>query len=231
MRFYLDNNQFNNGAKISKLSDKKSFFPYIDANQNTESRQPTADNDLVYDYLYFREKQCLTVDYNPSTRNNLHFFIVFRILEVPGATLNGIFGNDNGKNSDRYIAVRQNRTPKELRIGYGNDHVDVVSFPSKANPVTLNLLVLSIHYNTPDVNDSLVYCNGKYVANFTGETPSGESTFSISSIKSNPNKCTSQKDIAYFSLYYGRFSEKDILIQHKYLCEKYKIVHDPIVIP
>jgi len=28
--------------------------------------------------------------------------------------------------------------------------------------VTLNLSVLSVHYNTPDVNDSLVYCNGKY---------------------------------------------------------------------
>jgi len=27
--FYLDNNQFNNGAKISKLPDKKSFFPLM----------------------------------------------------------------------------------------------------------------------------------------------------------------------------------------------------------
>jgi len=107
----------------------------------------------------------------------------------------------------------------------------VAFFPPKANPTTLNFSVLSIHYNTPDVNDSLVYCNGKYVANFEGETPSGESTFSIGSIKSNPNKYTSQKHIAYFSLYYGRFSRNDILIQHKYLCEKYRIDHDPITIP
>ena len=139
---------------------------------------------------------------------------------MPGATLNGIFGNDNGRNTDRFIAVRQNRTPKELRIGYGNGHVDVVGFPPKANPTTFNFSVLSIHYDTPDVSDSLVYCNEKYVANFEGETPSGESTFSISSIKSNPNKYTSQKHIAYFSLYYGRFSRKDILVQHKYLCYK-----------
>ena len=27
--FYLDNNQFNNGAKISKLPDKKSFFSLL----------------------------------------------------------------------------------------------------------------------------------------------------------------------------------------------------------
>ena len=229
--FYLDNNQFNNGDKIANLPDKKSFMPIYDANQSVESRKPTADNDLVYDYLYFRNKQCLTVDYNLNGKNNLNVFIVFRIIEVPGATLNGIFGNDNGGNIDRCIAVRENRTPKELRIGYGNGHVDVVGFPPKANPTTLNFSVLSVHYNTPDVNDSLVYCNGKYVANITGETSTGQNTFSIGSIKSNPNKYTSYKDIAYFALYHSRFSRKDILIQHKYLCEKYKIDHDPITIP
>ena len=229
--FYLDNNQFNNGDKIANLPDKKSFMPIYDANQSVESRKPTADNDLVYDYLYFRDKQCLTVDYNLNGKNNLNVSIVFRILEVPGATLNGIFGNDNGGNTDRYIAVRHNTTPKQLRIGYGNGHVDVVGFPPKASPLTLNFSVLSVHYNTPDGNNSLVYCNGKYVANFTGETSTGQNTFSIGSIKSNPNKYTSYKDIAYFALYHGRFSRKDILIQHKYLCEKYRISHDQITIP
>jgi len=126
--FYLDNNQFNNGDKISKLPDGKVAFPFYDANQNTESRKPTADNDRYFSYVYFRENQCLTVDYNLNGKNNLNVFIVFRILEVPGATLNGIFGNDNGGNSDRYIAVSHNRTPKELRIGYGNAHVDVFGF-------------------------------------------------------------------------------------------------------
>ena len=229
--FYLDNNQFNNGDKIANLPDKKSFMPIYDATQSVESRKPTADDDLVYNYLYFRDKQCLTVDYNLNGKNNLNVFIVFRIIEVPGATLNGIFGNDNGGNTDRFIAVRHHTTPMELRIGYGNGHVDVVGFPSKASPLTLDFSVLSVHYNTPDVNDSLVYCNGKYVSNFTGETSTGQSTFSIGSIKSNPNKYTSYKDIAYFSLYHGRFSRKDILIQHKYLCEKYRIAHDTITIP
>jgi len=65
--------------------------------------------------------------------------------------------------------VRENTTPKELRIGYGNGHVDVVGFPSKANPTTLNFWVLSVHYNTLDADDSLVYCNGKCVAIFTGK--------------------------------------------------------------
>ena len=186
--FYLDNNQFNNGDKIANLPDKKSFMPIYDATQSVESRKPTADDDLVYNYLYFRDKQCLTVDYNLNGKNNLNVFIVFRIIEVPGATLNGIFGNDNGGNTDRFIAVRHNTTPMELRIGYGNGHVDVVGFPSKASPLTLDFSVLSVHYNTPDVNDSLVYCNGKYVSNLTGETSTGQNTFSIGSIKSNPNK-------------------------------------------
>jgi len=128
--------------------------------------------------------------------------------------------------------VGHDRTPKELRIGYGSGCEDIFGFPSKASPVTLNFSVLSVHYNTPDVNDSLVYCNGKYVANFEEQTNTGgENTFSIGSISSNPTDFSSQKHIAYFLLYYGRFSKKDILIMHKYLCERYRVDHDPITIP
>ena len=228
--FYLDDNQFNNGDKIADLPDKKSFTPIYDANQSVESRKPTADDDLNFSYMNYRAQQCLTVDYNLNGKNNLNVFIVFRILDSPGATLNGIFGNDNGGN-DRYIAVLHNVTPKELRIGYGNGRLDLSSFPSKANPITLNFSVLSVHYNTPDENNSLVYCNGKYVINFTGETSTGQNTFSIGSISSDPIKDTSLKHIAYFSLYYGRFSAIDIKRQHRYLCERYKIDHDPITIP
>ena len=228
--FYLDNNQFNNGDKIANLPDKKSFMPIHDANQSVESRKPTADDDLNFSYINYRAQQCLTVDYNLNGKNNLNVFIVFRILDSSDAILNGIFGNDNGGN-DRYIAVRHNVTPKQLRIGYGNGRLDLSSFPSKANPLTLNFSVLSVHYNTPDENNSLVYCNGKYVINFTGETSTGQNTFSIGSLSSFPTKDTYLKHIAYFSLYYGRFSRKDILIQHKYLCERYKIDHDSITIP
>ena len=228
--FYLDDNQFNNGDKIANLPDKKSFMPIYDANQSVESRKPTADDDLNFSYMNYRAQQCLTVDYNLNGKNNLNVFIVFRILDSSRAILNGIFGNDNGGN-DRYIAVRHNVTPKELRIGYGNGRLDLSSFPSKANPLTLNFSVLSVHYNTPDENNSLVYCNGKYVINFTGETSTGQNTFSIGSISSDPTKDTSLKHIANFSLYHGRFSAIDIKRQHKYLCERYKIDHDPITIP
>ena len=93
---------------------------------------------FLHQGLLLSHCQCLTVNYNLNNRNHLNFFIVFRILDGPGATLNGIFGNDSGGNTDRYIAVRHNTTPKELRIGYGNGHVDVVGFPPKANPLTLN---------------------------------------------------------------------------------------------
>ena len=227
---YLDNNQFNNGDKISRLPDKKSFMPIYDATQGTESRKPTADDDLNFSYMNYRAQQCLTVNYNLNGKNNLNVFIVFRILDSPGAILNGIFGNDNGGN-DRYIAVLHNVTPKQLRIGYGNGYLNLSSYPSKANPLTLNFSVLSVHYNTPDENNSLVYCNGKYVINFTGETSTGQNTFSIGSISSNPTKDTSLKHIAYFSLHHGRFTVKDILIMHKYLCERYKIDHDPISVP
>ena len=228
--FYLDNNQFNNGDKISVLPDKKSFMPIHNANQSVESRKPTADDDLNFSYMNYRARQCLTVNYNLNNKNNLNVFIVFRILDSPGARLNGIFGNYNGGN-DRYIAVLHNVTPKQLRIGYGNRRLDLSSFPSKANPLTLNFSVLSVHYNTPDENNSSVYCNGKYVINFTRETSTGENTFSIGSISSDPTNNTSSKHIAYFSLYHGRFSTIDIKRQHKYLCERYRIDHDPISVP
>ena len=181
--------------------------------------------------MNYRAQQCLTVDYNLNGKNNLNVFIVFRILDSPGATLNGIFGNDNGGN-DRYIAVKHNATSKVLRIGCGAGIVPISSFPSKASPVTLNFSVLSVHYNSVQVNDSLVYCNGKYIYNFMGESNTGgEDTFSIGSISSDPTNNAYLKHIAYFALYHGRFSKKDILIQHKYLCERYKIDHDPITIP
>ena len=230
--FYLDNNQFNNGDKMSVLPDKKSFMAIYDATQGIESRKPTADDDLNFSYMNYRAQQCLTVNYNLNGKNNLNIFIVFRILDSPGAILNGIFGNDNGGN-DRYIniAVLHNVTPKQLRIGYGNGYLNLSSYPSKANPLTLNFSVLSVHYNTPDENNSLVYCDGKYVINFTGETSTGQNTFSIGSISSDPTKDTSLKHIAYFSLHHGRFSVKDILIMHKYLCERYRIDHDPISVP
>jgi len=98
--------------------------------------------------------------------------------------------------------------------------------------VTLNFSVLSVHYNSVQVKDSFVYCYGKYVANFTGDSNTGgEDTFSIGSISGKPSSYNSLRQITYFSLYHGRFNVKDIKIMHKYLCERYKIVHDTITIP
>ena len=84
--FCLDNNQFNNGDKIANLPDKKLFMPIYDANQSVESRKPTADDDINFSYMNYRAQQCLTVDYNLNGKNNLNVFIVFRILDSPGAT-------------------------------------------------------------------------------------------------------------------------------------------------
>ena len=75
--FYLDNNQFNNGDKITNLPDKKSFMPIHDANQSVESRKPTADDDLNFSYMNYRAQQCLIVNYNLNGKNNLNVFIVY----------------------------------------------------------------------------------------------------------------------------------------------------------
>jgi len=139
---------------------------------------------------------------------------------------NGIFGNNN-----RFININKTKNKLYLAIGFGSGHEFIETFPSKANPLTLNFSVLSVHYNSLRVNDSLVYCNGKYVANFTVESISiKQHTFSIGSISSTASLYNSQKHIAYFSLYHGRFNVNDIKIMHKYLCERYRIDHDPITI-
>ena len=235
--FYLDNNEFNNGEKISTLSDKKIALRSYNAIQNTQSRKPTADDDLNFSYLHFGQKQCLTVNYNLNDKNNLNIFVVFRIFDTPGGTANGIFGNDNSRHVtsryDRFVDIlNTSATKKVLRIGYGAGTLLISSFPSKASPVTLNFSVLSVHYNTVQVNDSLVYCNGKYVSNFMVESNTGgQNTFSIGSISSDSSRYNSEKHIAYLSLYHGRFSTTDIKRQHKYLCERYKIDHDPISVP
>jgi len=232
--FYLDNNQFNNGDKLSTLPDKKSFYSYYDANQNTESRKPTADDDLYFSYLNFRQKQCLTVDYNLNGKNNLHVFIVLRILLTPGWSSIGIFGNENNpyKPIDKFISIDKSGQQRSLTIGFGSGREQITRFPSKASPVTLNFSTLSVHYNSVQSNDSLVYCNGKYIANFTVESNSGgETSFSIGSITNIAALHNSSKHIAYFSLYHGRFNVKDIKIMHKYLCKRYRIDHDRISIP
>ena len=72
--FDLDNNQFNNGDKITNLPDKKSFMPIHDANQSVESRKPTADDDLNFSYMNYRAQQCLIVNYNLNGKNNLNLF-------------------------------------------------------------------------------------------------------------------------------------------------------------
>ena len=71
----------------------------------------------------------------------------------------------------------------------------------------------------------------KHLANFreTSNT-GGQNTFCIGSDTSIP-RYNSQKHIAYLSLYHGRFSTIDIKRQHKYLCKRYKIDHDPITLP
>ena len=68
--FYLDNNEFNNGEKISTLCDKKIALPSYDAIQTVESRKPTADDDLNFSYMNYRAQQCLTVNYNLNGKNN-----------------------------------------------------------------------------------------------------------------------------------------------------------------
>ena len=157
-------------------------MPSYNAIQNTQSRKPTVDNDLNFSYLYFIQKQFLNVNYNLNNKDNLNIFVVFRALYNPN-DINpnlgprkiyhvGIFGNSVHPSQDvnrcAIIASNHDYTGLVLKIGVGigPGHMIINSFPSKASPLTLNFSVLSVHYNTLQVNDSLVYCNGKTFSQF-----------------------------------------------------------------
>ena len=128
---------------------------------------------------------------------------------------------------DFYIAIAQNKKPWKLEIGLGGGYQTIYNFPSKADPTTLNFSVLSVHYNTIENNDSKVFCNGKYIENFTKGRTLGDSTFTIGAIRKSPRN-TGGKEIAHFAIYQARFNDNDIKRIHYYLCKRYLIDHDAI---
>lgn len=223
--FHVNANEHENSNFVSRWKDKKRSPPFPDADQNDDKREPSYDNDLNSSYILFNPNHWLTVDYNLNGKDYLNIFIVFRIFDTNMA-LNGIFGNENG-GYDLYIAIVQNERPWKLKIGFGNGSMTIYNFPNKADPTTLNFSVLSFHYNTANNFDSKVFCYGKSIQTFIKRNSNGENTFSIGSIRSNPEN-TGGKEIAYFSLYHTRLNEIDIKRIHYYLCQRYKIDHDAI---
>jgi len=116
-----------------------------------------------------REKQCLTVDYNLNNNKSLNVFIVFRILEVSGATINGIFGNDNsgrvltGKN-DRFIDITHAKPQRIVRLGYGSGHENIIYIYIYINVVVYfqhllrsTLLYRALYYGKIETQISYIY--------------------------------------------------------------------------
>ena len=142
---------------------------------------------------------------------------------------NALFGNDDGKNNGKYITFS---TRGSLIVAGSNSSRDIVnSYPNKANAGELyKYKVLSVHWNPPsEINKSYIYCNGKKILNFTSNNTTGTSTTTIGNL-SNGKDAPLKGNIAFFSVYKNNMDDKTIKLHHKVLCERYKIIHDPITI-
>ena len=121
---------------------------------------------------------------------------------------------------------------RNLEIKSGNEKTTITSFPSKANPTSANRInLLSVHYNTKNVNNSEFYCNGKQIDRFITDDLNGQTTFIIGEITAGnaPRTLQAKTRIYYFSLFHNYFfNPKDIKRMHRHLCERYSIDHDPI---
>ena len=184
-------------------------------------------------YFSFDAGDWLKVNYSLNDKEYISVFIVYSLGAENSVKINGLWGDFKSGNS-KYISFNYLRNSKRnLEIKSENERTTITSFPSKANPTSANRInLISVHYNTKNVNNSEVYCNGKQLERFITDGLNGQNTFIIGEITAGnaPRPLQAKKKrIYYFSLFYNYFfNPKDIKRMHKHLCERYSIDHDPI---
>ena len=194
---------------------------------------------LVWDsagnaYFSFNPGEWLNVNYSLKDREYISVFIVYTLFRTKTGTVkDGLWGDHNRNENSRSININEKGTPfSSVTIKSGNEVTTITSFPSKANPTSLNKIILiSLHFNTKNENNSEFYCNGKQIDRFITDSLNGQNNFTVGEIGINtfPNYRKEKKRIYYFSLFHNYFfNPKDIKRMHRHLCERYSIDHDPI---
>ena len=84
-----------------------------------------------------------------------------------------------------FLLIILRNSKRNLEIKSGNERTTITSFPSKANPTSANRInLISVHYNTKNVNNSEFYCNGKQIGRFITDDLNGKNTFIIGEVVS-----------------------------------------------
>ena len=218
------------------LRDRKPNAPFLKLEQSDTNKQPVvvANGHAGNAYFSFNPYEWLNVNYSLNDREYISVFIVYNLFRtMTGTVKNGLWGDHNRKENSRSIHINERGTSNSsVTIKSGNEVTTITSFPSKANPTSLNKIILiSLHFNTKNENNSEFYCNGKQIDRFITDSLNGQNNFTVGEIGINtfPNYRKEKKRIYYFSLFHNYFFDtKDIKRMHKHLCERYSIDHDPI---
>ena len=220
------------------LRDRKPNGPFLKLEQSDTNRQPVvvANGHAGNAYFSFNPDEWLNVNYSLKDREYISVFIVYTLFRTKtGINKNGLWGDHNRSDDSRSIHINESGLGigrSSVTIKSGNEVTTISSFPSKAIPILLDKIILiSLHFNTKNENNSEFYCNGKQIDRFITDSLNGQDTFTVGEIGNNtfPNYRKEKKRIYYFSLFHNYFfNPKDIKRMHKHLCERYSIDHDPI---
>ena len=218
------------------LRDRKPNAPFLKLEQSDTNKQPVvvANGHAGNAYFSFNPDEWLNVNYSLKDREYISVFIVYTLFRtMTGTVKNGLWGDHNRKENSRSIHINERGTSNSsVTIKSGNEVTTITSFPSKANPTLLDKIILiSLHFNTKNENNSEFYCNGKQIDRFITDSLNGQNNFTVGDIGINtfPNYRKEKKRIYYFSLFHNYFfNPKDIKRMHRHLCERYSIDHDPI---
>ena len=209
------------------LRDRKPNGPFLKLEQSDTDKQPVvvANGHAGNAYFSFNPDEWLNVNYSLKDREYISVFIVYTLFRTSsGFKKNGLWGDHNRSDDSRSIHINEHGTSNSsATIKSGNEVTTITSFPSKANPTSLDKIILiSLHFNTKNENNSEFYCNGKqYFKN--------ENNFTVGEIGINtfPNYRKEKKRIYYFSLFHNYFfNPKDIKRMHRIIKDIWVLVMD-----
>ena len=157
--FYMtDANDF-----AGSLLDRKPNAPFYNLKVSNHLHNPglKANGHAGNSYFHFSTHE-LHVNYSIKGKEYISVFIVYSLGPETGKRMNGLCGNHKSGNA-RGIYFEYFTGPfGELKIKSGNEVTTFSSFPSKANPITVNRInLLSVHFHTLNKNNAEVYCNGQ----------------------------------------------------------------------
>ena len=141
------------------LRDRKPNGPFLKLEQSDTDRQPVvvANGHAGNAYFSFNPDEWLNVNYSLKDREYISVFIVYTLFRtMTGSRKNGLWGDHNRSDDSRSIHINERGTSNSsVTIKSGNEVTTITSFPSKANPTSLDKIILiSLHFNTKNENNS-----------------------------------------------------------------------------